>query len=108
LARHEHASFRVKAHFRKWRQKKSGELRPFCAAVRPWAFSGLGKQAENAPLSRERKRTGGSRLKSWLPFLNTYRTMCVAPEPHFRRVLEEVLAMRFGMSRQQVSPQQGL
>jgi hypothetical protein len=26
----------------------------------------------------------------WLPFLNTYRTMCVSPEPEFRQVLEEI------------------
>jgi hypothetical protein len=29
---------------------------------------------------------------NWLPFLNTYRTMCLAPEPPFRRVLEEITA----------------
>jgi hypothetical protein len=26
----------------------------------------------------------------WLPFLNTYRTMCITPEPGFRGVLEEI------------------
>jgi hypothetical protein len=26
----------------------------------------------------------------WLPFLNTYRTMCVAPEPDFRHLLDEI------------------
>ena len=26
----------------------------------------------------------------WLTFLNTYRTMCVAPEPEFRRLLEKI------------------
>jgi hypothetical protein len=26
----------------------------------------------------------------WLPFLDTYRTMCLAPEPDFRRLLESV------------------
>lgn len=31
--------------------------------------------------------------KDWLPFLNGYRTMCLAPEPDFRRVLEEVQDM---------------
>jgi len=30
----------------------------------------------------------------WLPFLNTYRTMCIAPEPDFRRVLEEIRELR--------------
>jgi catechol 2,3-dioxygenase-like lactoylglutathione lyase family enzyme len=28
--------------------------------------------------------------KNWLPFLDTYRTMCMAPEPAFRHVLEEL------------------
>jgi hypothetical protein len=31
----------------------------------------------------------------WLPFLNTYRTMCLAPPPEFRRVLEEVREICF-------------
>jgi len=31
---------------------------------------------------------------SWLPFLNTYRTMCLAPQPDFRRVLDDVRAMQ--------------
>jgi hypothetical protein len=26
----------------------------------------------------------------WLPFLNIYRTMCLAPDPVFRRVLQEI------------------
>jgi len=30
----------------------------------------------------------------WLPFLNAYRTMCFAPEPDFRRVLEDVRELR--------------
>ena len=30
----------------------------------------------------------------WLPFLDTYRTMCLAPQPDFRRVLENVRAMQ--------------
>jgi hypothetical protein len=30
----------------------------------------------------------------WLPFLDTYRTMCLAPQPDFRRVLEDVRAMQ--------------
>jgi hypothetical protein len=31
-----------------------------------------------------------SALDSLLPFLNTYRTMCAAPESDFRRLLQEV------------------
>jgi hypothetical protein len=31
---------------------------------------------------------------NWLPFLNTYRTMCLAPQPDFRRILEDVRVMQ--------------
>jgi hypothetical protein len=31
---------------------------------------------------------------SWLPFLDTYRTMCLVPQPEFRRVLDEIREMR--------------
>jgi hypothetical protein len=34
------------------------------------------------------------RLSRRPPFLNTYRTMCFAPEQDFRRVLEEIRALR--------------
>jgi hypothetical protein len=37
-----------------------------------------------------RDRTG------WLPFLDTYRTMCCAPEPAFRRILEDIRDLPFG------------
>jgi hypothetical protein len=36
----------------------------------------------------ERAKTAKTEI--WLPFLNAYRTMCLAPEPDFRRVLEEI------------------
>jgi hypothetical protein len=32
--------------------------------------------------------------EDWLPFLNVYRTMCVAPTPSFRRLLDEIGEMR--------------
>jgi len=35
-----------------------------------------------------------AQTESWLPFLNAYRTMCLAPDPDFRRVLEEIRDMR--------------
>jgi hypothetical protein len=31
----------------------------------------------------------------WLPFLDTFRTMCLAPEPGFRRILQEIRELRF-------------
>jgi hypothetical protein len=35
-----------------------------------------------------------AKVEIWLPFLDTYRTMCQAPQPDFRRVLEEVRGMQ--------------
>jgi hypothetical protein len=32
----------------------------------------------------------------WLPFLDTYRTMCLAPGPEFRALLLEVRGNAFG------------
>ena len=32
--------------------------------------------------------------EGWLPFVRTYRTMCLAPKPEFRRVLEEIRELR--------------
>lgn len=31
----------------------------------------------------------------WLPFVDAYRTMCLAPKPEFRSVLEEIREVRF-------------
>lgn len=30
----------------------------------------------------------------WLPFLNTYRTMCLAPQPDFLRILQDIRDLR--------------
>ncbi len=45
------------------------------------------------------KKQGASRFRltpcpNWLPFVDTYRTICRAPEPEFKRVLEHVRDMR--------------
>jgi hypothetical protein len=39
----------------------------------------------------------GEKLRNinWLPFLDTYRTMCHAPEGAFRRILEGVREFRW-------------
>ena len=51
----------------------------------------------NASVARSKAGNGGNSSKNeiWLPFLNTYRTMCVEPEPEFRRVLEDARGFRF-------------
>jgi hypothetical protein len=38
-----------------------------------------------------------SATQLWPPFLHTYRTMCLAPQPHFRRVLEDVRAVQLAV-----------
>src|SRR5262249_5614188 len=37
---------------------------------------------------------GSTGFGTGLPFLNTYRTMCIDPEPHFQRLLEEIAAVQ--------------
>jgi len=46
--------------------------------------------------SPAKRRITGVAIKTakWRPFLNTYRTMCLAPKPEFRCVLEEFREMR--------------
>jgi len=35
------------------------------------------------------------KITIWLHFLDTYRTMCRAPEPDFRQILEDIRELRF-------------
>ncbi|HTZ65945.1 MAG TPA: hypothetical protein VMB83_00490 [Roseiarcus sp.] len=35
-----------------------------------------------------------AQLNQWLPFLDTYRTMCIAPSPDFLQALEGISALR--------------
>jgi hypothetical protein len=46
------------------------------------------------PATAETETTASYQGGAWLPFLDTYRTMCLAPQPDFRRVLEDVRAMQ--------------
>ncbi len=46
----------------------------------------VGQEAVNAANS--------AKSEIWLPFLNTYRTMCLTPPPEFRRFLEKVSDMK--------------
>jgi hypothetical protein len=41
---------------------------------------------------RRSAETGGNplRIPAWLGFLDTYRTLCLAPSPEIRTILEEV------------------
>jgi hypothetical protein len=36
-----------------------------------------------------------ARFLNWMPFLDTYRTMCRAPEPALRQILEDIRELRF-------------
>jgi hypothetical protein len=49
-------------------------------ALRTASFSGL--------CSGTSKNIKDTRI-DWLPFLDTYRTMCLAPQPEFRQLLEQ-------------------
>jgi hypothetical protein len=54
-------------------------------------------QHEN-PLTEEAENQKSALISGvyvWLPFLDTYRTMCRAPEPVFRQILEDIRELRF-------------
>jgi hypothetical protein len=42
---------------------------------------------------KTRQTIGGLEEITWLPFLNTYRTMCIAPDAKFRAVLAAVRSL---------------
>jgi len=46
-------------------------------------------------VNRDPACTSSERYREWLPFLDTYRTMCRNPEPTFRQILEDVRELRF-------------
>ena len=56
----------------------------------PETYAECGTFLATAETENTRPYRGGV----WLPFLNTYPTMCLAPQPDFRRVLEDVRAMQ--------------
>ena len=41
-----------------------------------------------------RPKNSSQRATAWLAFLDTYITMCLAPEPAFRRILEDIRDLR--------------
>jgi hypothetical protein len=55
-----------------------------------WVDSATPAQPSAADQSQDRL----SAQKIWLPFLDAYRTMCVAPQPEFRRLLEGIREMK--------------
>src|SRR5580704_8598910 len=71
-------------------QRGMHRLREWCdeASVVHWL------QKSPQPPSWDEAHRQMQRDGLWLPFLDTYRTMCLAPQPDFRRVLEDVRAMQ--------------
>jgi len=57
-------------------------------------FDLLAETTAIAAMSNAENSANFSKSEIWLPFLNTYRTMCLAPKPEFRRVLEEIRELR--------------
>jgi hypothetical protein len=59
------------------------------------ALQSFGLLADAIAAEAKRKAAGGvpdGFSENWLPFLDTDRTMCVAPEAGFKRVLEQASA----------------
>src|SRR5580692_7928530 len=57
------------------------------------------RSIETIPATAETEDTVSYEGGAWLPFLDTYRTMCLAPQPDFRRVLEDVRAMQLAAQK---------
>ena len=52
-------------------------------------FDLLAETTVNVARSMAAASGNSSKNEIWLPFLNAYRTMCVAPAPEFQRLLEQ-------------------
>lgn len=63
----------------------------FCGALVHHAFREF-RLFQAVKWSWKRNQINGN---GWLPFLDTYRTMCRAPEPTFWRLLEDIRELRF-------------
>ena len=71
---------------------KTGSHCPYCGSTKVYDFSD--KRTHKCGDCRQRFSIKVGTIfedsKIPLPFLNTYRTMCIAPEPDFKRVLEDI------------------
>ena len=83
----------------KRRSWSAGEKRMICAQTRVLGVS-VSQVARRYDVNANQifKREGigldRSTLADWVPFVNTYRTMCLAPKPEIRRVLEDVRQLK--------------
>jgi hypothetical protein len=57
-------------------------------------FAMLAKTAMAAAHFEADETAKSSKIEIWLPFLDTYRTLCIAPEPQFEQILEQIRAWR--------------
>ena len=77
-------------------ERPGGRSRPppwcFASLVVADAFAGALTRGsfKTIPATGETENTASYQGGAWLPFLNTYRTMCIAPQPDFQRVLEQI------------------
>jgi hypothetical protein len=86
---------RFEVHIEKGRSLHGEDAKPFEARLdirerkTAWSNGNMDVQPPPPTVKDARHHCGRDRT-AWLPFLNTYRTMCLAPEPPFRRILEEI------------------
>ena len=57
-------------------------------------FDLLAETAVSALRAAAGETAKSAKTEIWLPFLNTYRTMCLTPTPVFRRLFEDVRDIR--------------
>ena len=71
-----------------------------CFKSRALTRGSIGTIPEPAETENTRSYQGGL----WLPFLDSYRTMCLAPNPHFLRILVVASADRQAPNRSRARP----
>src|SRR5262249_19325783 len=81
-------------------ERPGGGLRPttprLASLVGRDAFTGALRRGNLKAISATTETVSTRQYQGgvWLPFLDTYRTMCLAPQPEFRDVLEHVRSMQ--------------
>jgi hypothetical protein len=85
----------LKREFSKFGPEKSGPARGGSGEFGKVRDVVVSRNAAVRGLFRLRRSGTVRDANSWLPFLDTYRTMCRAPEPDFRQILEDIRELRF-------------
>ena len=80
--------------YRLVRMERQADPRPARGTDPGRTFDLLAETTAIAVRSAANETAKSAKTEIWLPFLNTYRTMCLVPQPEFRQILEDVRELR--------------